>query len=253
MNRQLFNAMVAQYGNKTVTSANDVLEWSGGAHCYLPSLKFHGACRQNGTPTPENPVDIYDHIGVYKANGKDDVIYLPNLRGIGDYKDEWDYVTGKGLRYVDKIVLDGKSARKKAEGVSFLSSKGLYYAMLRVEHKSFHARYNLLMSTHFKGEWTFLPGTVYMSGSGDYLYRQILIYHTDQTLDTVDKWNAWLAEQYANGTPVTIYYALAEPIPFEERPQPYTPIPNDNGRIAFIDGPVYDKLPPFELTYITHS
>lgn len=33
---------------------------------------------------------------------------------------------------------------------------------------------------------------------------------TDQTIDTVDEWTAWLAAQYANGTPVIVLYPLAE-------------------------------------------
>ena len=33
---------------------------------------------------------------------------------------------------------------------------------------------------------------------------------TDQTIDTVDEWTAWLAEQYAAGTPVIVLYPLAE-------------------------------------------
>ena len=68
---------------------------------------------------------------------------------------------------------------------------------------------------------------------------------------TISEFNAFLAEQYANGTPVTVYYAMAEPTPFEERVQPYKPIPNDGGRISFVDGNVSDV--PFEATYITHS
>ena len=32
---------------------------------------------------------------------------------------------------------------------------------------------------------------------------------TDQTIDTVDKWTAWVAGQYAAGTPVIVLYPLA--------------------------------------------
>ena len=41
MNRQQFNAMVAQYGETGMGALyGDSLDWSGGAHCYLPSPKF---------------------------------------------------------------------------------------------------------------------------------------------------------------------------------------------------------------------
>lgn len=250
MNRQLFDTMVTQYKKQTVTGTDSVV-WSDGAHCYLPSLKFYGACRQYPTPTPDNPVDIWDHIGVYKVNSENDYIALPNLRGIGDYKDEWDYVTGKGVRRVASVTLDGVSDNKKVSGFGLATKTGYYYGSINIEHKSHHAQFGLLLSSHFRPEWTFTPGTAYVSGSGSYESRNILMYHTDQTLDTVKKWNAWLKAQYDAGTPVIFYYALAEPQPFEERVQPYKPIPNDSGRISFVDGNVSDV--PFEATYITHS
>lgn len=252
MNRQLFNAMVAQYGKQTVTSEDNVLEWNGGEHCYLPSLKFYGACSQYPTPTPDNPVDIYDHIGVYKVNSENDYIGLPNLRGIGDYKDEWDYVTGKGIRRIDTLTLDGVTEGRKIIAVYKNSTSGYYFGLMYTKYKNIKIGADCTMlSTHFKAETAIRLGNIYISGSGANEAKMLYMFHTDQTLDTVDKWNAWLAEQYANGTPVTVYYAMAEPIPFEERVQPYKPIPNDSGRISFVDGNVSDV--PFEATYITHS
>lgn len=254
MNRQLFNNMVAQYGKETIVSngnESDVITWSDGAHCYLPSLKFYGLSKQYGTPTPENPLGIYGFSGPIEVV---DVIYTgtPTLHGIGEYKDEWDYVTGKGVRRVASIILDGVSDGKKVLGVGLAAKTGYYYGTIRIEHKSHHAQFGLLLSSHFKSEWTFTPGTAYVSGSGSYEHRNILAYPTDQTLDTVDKWNAWLKAQYDAGTPVIFYYALAEPQPFEERPdyQTYIPIPNDSGSVNIIDGGMNT---PFEVTYITHS
>ena len=243
--------MVAQYTEQPKWADGDTLEWSGGAHCNLPSLVFNGECQQYGTPTPDNPIPIYSFNGLAYVRGRDSYLYTPYLNGIGSYRDNWDYVTGKGLRYIHKVELDGVSTYKKALSVS-KASTGYYYCSIRAEYKSYHARYGLLLSTHFASEWTHLPGTGYMSGSGDYLYKQLLLYHTDQTLDTADKWNNWLKEQYANGTPVTIYYAMAEPIPFEERSEydVYEPIPNDSGYIDTVDSSFH---PPFNITYITHS
>ena len=107
MNRQLFHNMVAQYGTKTVMDTNQVLEWSSGAHCNLPSLKFYGECKQYGTPTPDNPAHIEGFTGPCMVrNGP--YFNTPPLHGIGEYKDEWDYVSGKGVRKVAKIEFTGK-------------------------------------------------------------------------------------------------------------------------------------------------
>lgn len=253
MNRQLFNAMVAQYGKETVSNnGSDTIEWSGGVHCALPSLKFYGLSEQYGTPTPDSPLPVSAFDGTATVSGRDSYLYTPKLYGIGEYKDEWDYVTGKGVRNVASITLDGVSDGKKALGVALASKTGTYYAIFYIPYKSHHAQFGLLLSSHFKSEWTHSVGTAYVSGSGTYEYRQILAYHTDQTLTTVAQWNAWLKAQYDAGTPVTFYYALEAPQPFEERPSysPYESIPNEGGVVDIIDSGMNT---PFELSYITHS
>lgn len=237
--------MVAQYGEKTVTSANEVIEWSDGAHCYLPSLKFYGGRTLSGTPTPETPVDIYDHIGVYMVNSSQDYIRLPNLRSVGSklaggiIADEWDYVTGKGLRRIKKIVLDGE--------INTVSSANLNYATFILNEPVLRSGHYCVISTHFNPKWVADHGNIYVINSTNIaLCRQF-----DVVTDRLTDWNNWLKAQYEAGTPVTIYYAPAEPVPFEERPQPYQPIPNDSGRIRFVDGNVSNAL--FEISYITHS
>lgn len=246
MNKQQFNAMVAQYGTKTVISdGNHVVDWSGGAHCYLPSLKFYGACQQNAVPTPDAPVDIWDCIGVYRYMPGDKYIYLPNLRGVGSYRDEWDYVTGKGLRYIHKVELDGVSEYGKV--TSYTHSSGARAAW--VEQTEFTPK-NAVLSTHFKNKHDIsVPGNIYANGGRIYLSFDNALFVNTKAI------NDWLAVQKEAGTPVTVYYAMAEPIPFEGRYESdvYQPIPNDGGQIEFIDGPIYEKLSPFELTYITHS
>jgi hypothetical protein len=252
MNRQIFNAMIAQYKTETVTDTNQVIEWSDGAHCYLPSLKFYGLSEQRGTPTPDSPLPVSAFDGTATVSGRGSYLFTPKLHGIGEYKDEWDYVTGKGVRNVASITLDGVSDGKKALSVALASKTGTYYAIFYIPHKSHHAQFGLLLSSHFKSEWTHSVGTAYVSGSGSYEYKQILAYHTDQTLTTAAQWNTWLKAQYDAGTPVVFYYALAEPQPFEERPsyQPYEPIPNEGGVVDIIDSGMNT---PFELSYVTHS
>ncbi len=251
MNKKLFCNTVAQYKAKTVIGTDGV-EWSDGVKsCYLPSLKFYGGCYQSGTPTPDAPVDIYCNTGTYVLDSDGRYITLPNLRGVGEYKDEWDYVTSKGIRRIGIMVLKGTEAWQKYN----YSSEG--YLSYRMQIKSFNnlGGEMLCMCTHYKpitGYGTLYFGRaegVYVGGVTDNLSWLVV----GTTHPTVGDFKAFLAEQYANGTPVTIYYAMAEPIPFEERHEwdVYKPIPNDSGYIFWGDGNIIGV--PVEATYITHS
>lgn len=246
VNRQQFNAMVAQYGEVGMGALfGESLEWSGGAHCNLPSLKFYGGSVQSGTPAPEAPVNMYDHIGVYKVNSLQDYIRLPNLRGagakytsLGNIRDEWDYVTGKGTRRIKKIVADGETIK-----VDYASSKSGRITLTE-PGLSGNGGATAVLCTHFNTAWNTNPGSIYI------LNTNIVVMSMSGGLSVGD-WNTWLKAQKEAGTPVIIYYALKEPIPFEERPQPYVPIPNDSGEISFVDGNVSGI--PFEVIYIIHS
>ena len=245
MNRQQFNAMVAQYGEIGMGALyGDSLDWSGGAHCNLPSLVFNGECKQYGTPTPDNPVPIYSFDGLAYVRRGDSYSYLytPYLNGIGDYKDEWDYVSGKGLRYIHKIELDGETKK-----ITVANSNG---ASILLEHPVGAGGHNGVISTHFKPQWNTNHGSIYASNNTTIRLCRDL--SDVAASDRVNAWNTWLSEQYANGTPVTVYYAMAEPIPFEERNEydVYEPIPNDSGHIDTVDSSIQ---PPFRITYITHS
>ncbi len=251
MNKHLFHNMVAQYGTKTVTGI-DSLEWSDGVKpCYLPSLKFYGGCSQGGTPTPDAPVNIYDHTGVYVLDGRNDYIYLPNLRGVGEYRDEWDYVTGKGIRRIGIKVLDGTEGWAKYH----YRSEGYYSYRLQVKSFNNTGGEMLCICTHYKPITSY--GTLYFGrDEGAYVggvtdTKSWLI--IGNSFPTVAEFKGFLAEQYANGTPVTVYYVMAEPIPFEERNEwdIYQPIPNDSGRITWGDGNVSGT--PIEATYVVSS
>lgn len=243
--------MVAQYKKETLTDKNQVITWSGGAHCSLPSLKFYGMSEQTGIPSPDSPINISSFSGPCMVNN-DWYIHTPTLNGIGKYRDEWDYVTGKGLRRVASITLDGVLNNRKILAVVKQASSGYYYAIANLEHESVEYPSAPIISTHFKGETGIFPGRLYATYSAKLIVESLVLIHTDQTLDTADKWNAWLKDQYDRGKPVIVYYALANPQPFEERPayQAYEPIPNEGGVVDIIDSGPY---PPFEINYIKHS
>ena len=251
VNRQLFNSMVAQYDTKVVKNSGDTIEWEGGAHCYLPSVKFYGNIVQDGTPSPDTPTAIREFSAFYLSNSGSSII-IPNLLGIGDYKDEWDYVTGKGIRRIKKRILRGTENWEKYH---WGSGNGLYsYRVSLTEIPNIVNSQNYrCYCTHYKplrGYFDLYYGQIegaYAGGVNDN-FGWIII---GNSFPTVNEFKAFLAEQYANGTPVTVYYAIAKPIHFEERHDTYTPIPNDSGKIWLGDGTISDV--PFEVSYITHS
>jgi hypothetical protein len=234
--------MVAQYTEQPKWADGDTLEWSGGVHCNLPSLVFNGECQQSGTPTPDNPIPIYSFDGIVYVRGRDTYLYTPYLNGIGSYRDEWDYVTAKGVRRIKEIVLDGVTNKTTSATGS--------YAFIDLPEPCYSNGASYVLSTHFKSKYGIETGSIYIQ---DYTRAVIRKDFNDiPSNERINAWNAWLAEQYANGTPVTVYYAIAEPIPFEERSEydVYEPIPNDSGHIDTIDSSIH---PPFNITYITHS
>lgn len=227
MTRQLFNAMVAQYGDENINN-QDVVTWSSGVPCNVPSLKFYGKCEQSTTPTPDSPVDVKYTSGTYRHYSTRDSfdIAVPDLYGIGEYKDEWDYVTGKGLRRVHKVVLDGVSDYSRMFTTFSVQSDGVILCGLSLQYKTPTTGGGVFRSSHFRGSWQISYGCMYTTNqTGAFMF-----FEPNRFPDQASS-NAWLAEQYANGNPVTVYYAMAEPIPFEERPEPYRPILNENGRV----------------------
>lgn len=48
--------MLAQYTTPTVTGEGAV-SWDKGAHCVIPSVEIMGKCVQDGTPTPDAPIE----------------------------------------------------------------------------------------------------------------------------------------------------------------------------------------------------
>lgn len=151
----------------------------------LTDYTISGNTVQDGTPTPEAPVDVVG-CGVqdetaqqYKlpmtVNGTDYPIYLGQV---------------ETTRKIKKLVLTGQETWG-------MSGNRVYITNFGVVNQS------PLICTHFTNEqntgmwngnsWVFQVdiSRLGMSGRG--------------------AWTTWLAEQYAAGTPVTVWYVLAEP------------------------------------------
>lgn len=121
---------------------------------------------------------------------------------IGDVEDTFIKQDGKWYEahYHPKIVLDGTNINWYKAGVNTVD---------RYSTTDFRGKYGgKILCTHFKyANGTDEIGTMWLSSTSAQLYLNFAKYGTSTVADL----NSWLAEQYANGTPVVIYYELAEP------------------------------------------
>lgn len=131
-------------------------------------------------------------------------------RGVEGYPNYIDFERKVFVQNTCRVVLDGISANRKvttmgiAQGYNFASLQYLPYSAVQENDL-----YTQGVCTHFKVKFKAAAGYCYIAGVN---HTQLLMYNTDQTLTTVDAWNEWLKEQYDSGNPVTIEYAMAEPI-----------------------------------------
>lgn len=125
-------------------------------------------------------------------------------KGVAGYNDTVDFERGKNIERCKTIIFDGVSTDKKIIFVD--TTAGVWFARMALSKPSASA--TSLINTHFNTSNVAAIGNSYIAGGNGYL----IMINADQTLTTVDAWNAWLQEQYASGNPVTVTYAVAEPI-----------------------------------------
>ena len=161
-----------------------------------------GTGAQVGTPTPEHPVEpTFYHQG------------RMILRAVGDYKDSYDASTGKITRNVGVKVLDGTEDWTLNTG----SQNGIKY----------FASIDILSSALMRGgnasEAVFMYSSIVPFKSGIWYNNNTnngvcvsngknLLFSTATQFSTVALWKQYLVDQYNAGTPVTIWYPLAEPV-----------------------------------------
>ena len=150
-----------------------------------------GTGYQNGTPTPTNPIDP-----VFYRQGN------MILRRVGGYADSYDATTHKITRNVGVKVFDGTEDWNLASGV--FRYDGDFVAQLP----------NTAICSHFVGVVSgtgasSMPDLRAKAGYPGYPSRLYIKYNA---MATVAQFKQWLADQYAAGIPVTVYYPLATPV-----------------------------------------
>lgn len=186
---------------------------------YLQDYRIYGNTVQNGTPTPENPVEVqgcgeYDaelngyKIPVTVSNGTNSIttpVYIGSepLHKIGDYADYVDFKRGVVVRRIKKLVLTGNENWVKETGNTYaiegIPLMRLGYCDTLCTHYVIATSYKALTST----DCTFS------------LSRRPALFIHDNRCTTASALKSYLATQYAAGTPVTVWYVLDEP---EEEP-----------------------------------
>ena len=154
-----------------------------------------GTVDQNGTPSPTNPIEP--------------VFYQDNngmiLRAINDsVADTYSPSTGKITRRVGIKVLKG------TENIS-VRGNASNHIYLFIDMGS-NGKSGIVICSHFSGGTsTSLDGIPSNTISGFDPNQSGRFSLRFDDANTVGELKSWLAEQYANGTPVTVYYPLATP------------------------------------------
>lgn len=147
-------------------------------------------------PMPERTGDIWLDGTTARESG-----YLLSANpfcGIGDYKDTLNLATGVCERNIKKLVLDGTESWSLSG-----SGETSYFGLHTGESQD-----NLCMSSHFEfNTVTSSTSIVGIRMSG--VSQNIRIRPQNVSTMSVDDFKSWLAQEYANGTPVTVWYILA--------------------------------------------
>ena len=137
---------------------------------------------------------------------------LEPLYGTGDIRDEYDAATGVEIRRWKRVELDGT----EAWAASATGTAGKYRASLSIADILPTATFSKASSCRCSHYATISADNTYhlqVGISANYgTSHGIFVY--DDAYDTQDMtdWKAYLAAQYAAGTPVTVVYQLDEPV-----------------------------------------
>ena len=164
-----------------------------------------------------------------------------------DIRDEWNPQTGMGVRRVGVQSFDG------TENWNFSAGYGTehYNAFYAISHPAFVNNQNNLPTfcTHLPRK----PGNWYAETAGvvgGVANKMIYFYVSKTAFPDLETFKAWVTTQHAAGTPVTCWYALEEPIPFQTDPAPLIQPPG-TGHIMQTGGTL--KGVPITVTPVTHS
>ncbi len=154
-----------------------------------------GTVAQNGTPSPDNPIEP-----VFYKQG--DMV----LRKVGDYADSYDATTGKITRRVGVKVFNGEESGLGSDGI-FINNQSGYIGLHKSLFPGIKMESPTVYSTHWQQGAYISPSGAFCSVSGSVYFAWNKASTPDLT--TQQSIKNWLIQQYADGTPVVVYYPLA--------------------------------------------
>lgn len=138
-----------------------------------------------------------------------------DLLAVGDYKDEQEIITGSVKRKVGVKVLDGTETGWGTNGVNGFTLP-LGDAQSGTD--------KTIVCSHFPYDSLSSGQCCRITNDGSLL----IIYPSLGRDATLNDWTAWLAAQYAAGTPIIVIYPLAEETTETVDPQPLSTTAGDN-------------------------
>ena len=165
---------------------------------YTPlNVVVSGNMTQIGTPTPENPIQPQECGELETVGAKAGQYKIPILSA--DTTTPVYLGEVQSTRLIRKLVLTGD------EYVSYTVLSGHSRFVIYNTYQT--ANYRIGVCSHYKYEYVNANNTVYHDSTNS----SLLIYIFDDNYTTADDFKTYLQQQYANGTPVTVWYVLATP------------------------------------------
>ena len=174
---------------------------------FVVGLRVFGKTTQDGTPTPEAPVDLVsvDHPIVMVNNQTLDVDY--SLHGI-PVTSGGNYTDANGQQWIcDEIDFARSLLIQRVSAKAFDGTENWAYSASNNYYLIGHSELGSINSPQVRCSH-FARGS---SGSGHFFSGAsgFAFFHT---ATSVSEWKAFVTQQFANGTPIKLAYILSAPI-----------------------------------------
>lgn len=183
------------------------------------NMLVHGNSIQDGEPSPENPVPVLSagecNLLISDRTGVRQSIALPPIRKIGDVADSYNPKTGEHVQRIGVKVFDGTE-----NWIIFESAENgkLNFRIEIIPNRLSPSELTTILCTHWMAKLYSLAyntptgGVCWVSDTNKNLMIVVGSNLVNAGVVDVVTFKAYLAAQHAAGTPVTVYYQLAEPV-----------------------------------------
>ena len=172
---------------------------------YPPYTGFDGAVSlgYDGSHYSLAVVGTDEVISITASGADTQTASAPDLFAVGDYADEVELISGAVTRKCRVVVFDGAENNWSADFNTASGTIARFYMNGFGVGASGRTR---VLCTHFKYGTNNADGVCFIAASGHIFFERLIA----DGFDTKEKWLAYLAAQYAAGTPVIVIYPLAE-------------------------------------------